>query len=162
MPRAPSGRPSGRTAKPFDSYLKLNEQTGCIEWTGHTVGGGYGQVRHNGKDAYAHRVAFERAFGAIPKGMFVLHKCDNRPCCNPDHLFLGTHADNMRDKVKKGRSASMPGETNPSAKLTADEVRLIRRLCAAGASKKEVGSMFGVTGAAVALIVFRKNWQHIS
>lgn len=161
MPRTSSGRPSGRQRMPFESYLKEDVQTGCIEWIGHRVRGGYGQVNKDGKDAYAHRVAYERQHGEIPDGLRVLHRCDNPPCCNPDHLFLGTHADNMRDKAAKGRSASMPGETNPSAKLTADDVRTIRRLCADGAIKKEVGSKFGVTGAAVRLIVLRKKWAHI-
>lgn len=153
-------KPAGRPPKPFDHYLKRNDLTGCIEWTGHLVTG-YGQYRYRGRDTYAHRVAYERAFGPIPKGLLVLHRCDNPCCCNPDHLFLGTHADNMKDKTSKGRQATMPGEKNPAAKLTPDDVITIRRLCNNGERQKDVGLMFGITQAAVSLIVTRQKWHHI-
>jgi hypothetical protein len=71
----------------------------CIEWKGRTDKDGYGTIGSR----RAHRVAWEQTFGPIPDGLQVLHKCDNPPCCNPDHLFLGTRTDNMNDKVRKGR-----------------------------------------------------------
>lgn len=76
----------------------------CWEWRGSRNAKGYGQVTNQGADRIAHRVAYEIAKGAIPSGMMVCHTCDNPPCCNPAHLFVGSNADNIRDKVAKGRS----------------------------------------------------------
>ena len=78
----------------------------CIEWQGSRDRQGYGKAWKNGANARAHRVAWEEANGPIPEGMCVLHHCDNPPCINPDHLFLGTRGDNARDMVKKGRHKS--------------------------------------------------------
>jgi len=78
--------------------------TGCIEWKGHKVKG-YGRTTFNGKRILAHRLSWETAFGKIPKGLYVLHKCDNRACTNIGHLFLGTIKENALDMVAKGRSA---------------------------------------------------------
>ena len=77
---------------------------GCQEWTGSHDRKGYGRIKANGKNQAAHRVAWELAFGAIPDGLFVLHRCDNPPCVKPAHLFLGTNAVNMADCVAKGRT----------------------------------------------------------
>jgi len=119
-------------------------------------------VNRDGKMVYAHRVAYEQAKGEIPKGQFVLHRCDNPACCNPDHLFLGTHQENMTDKVQKGRQASLPGEQNPCAKLTEDKVVHLRRLAASGMRQKDLSELFGVSHAAVYLIVRRKKWAHVT
>ena len=93
-------------ARDFDSFLRPMP-SGCIEWTGVTVKSNsseahrYGRYTSGGKKRLAHRVAYERAFGEIPEDMLVLHRCDNTKCCNPDHLFLGTHLDNMAHKVRQ-------------------------------------------------------------
>lgn len=92
--------------------------SGCWLWTGVVLNTGYGQVAINGVRTSAHRASFAERFGPIPKGMWVLHKCDIRSCCNPDHLFLGNHEDNMKDKVNKGRQARFPGSTHPMSKLS--------------------------------------------
>jgi hypothetical protein len=76
----------------------VDPETGCHLWTGTIIPGGYGRVH-----VAAHRLAFQLANGPIPAGLLVLHRCDNPPCCNPEHLFLGSNADNMADKVRKGR-----------------------------------------------------------
>lgn len=78
----------------------------------------------------AHRAAWELAYpeACIPKGLFVLHKCDVRHCCRPDHLFLGTQQDNMDDMVSKGRSLCRKGEDGPNSKLTWSQVKEIRNL----------------------------------
>ena len=75
----------------------------CVEWTGARDKKGYGKRSRNNKMGYVHRQAWEDAFGPIPQGLRVLHKCDNPPCYNLDHLFLGTQGDNMRDAARKGR-----------------------------------------------------------
>lgn len=76
---------------------------GCWEWCGALDGHGYGRTWRDGGRFLAHRRAWECVNGPIPEGMFVCHKCDNPPCCNPDHLFVGTALDNMRDAIRKGR-----------------------------------------------------------
>lgn len=80
----------------------------CWEWQGHRDDKGYGDVMFCGREQGAHRFAWESEFGHIPNGLYVLHKCDNPPCVRPDHLFLGTKADNSLDMVRKGRQNSRP------------------------------------------------------
>lgn len=104
-----------------------NKATGCIEWQGHTVKGGYGRFYFNGRTQGAHRAAWLLMLGPIPEGMQVCHHCDNPPCCNPMHLFLGTVKDNAQDKARKGR-ATKPQlfMRNVRAKLTDEQVAEIR------------------------------------
>lgn len=75
----------------------------CWEWSGATIKGGYGVLTFKSVPYYTHIVAWEVTFGPVPKGLKVLHTCDNPPCCNPDHLFIGTQKDNMQDASEKGR-----------------------------------------------------------
>lgn len=92
--------------------------------------------------------------------MIVRHRCDNPPCINPDHLELGTNADNMRDMSTRGRS--LRGEKNPKAKLTEDDVRTIRRRYAEeGISTTRLGDEYGISSPMVSYIVLRKNWSHV-
>lgn len=81
----------------------VQRSTGCIEWTGSRTGDGYGQIFANGRTVKTHRLAWELVNGPIPDGLIVCHTCDNPPCCNVNHLFLGTHRDNAQDKERKRR-----------------------------------------------------------
>lgn len=89
----------------FQAKIK-SDPSGCWLWTGFLSKLGYGELTRHGKKAAAHRVAYTIWIAEIPDGMHVLHKCDVPACCNPEHLFLGAHADNMRDMAQKGRAVS--------------------------------------------------------
>ena len=99
----------------------------CIEWEGYRHKDGYGRRSVGGKVRQAHRVAWEAVHGDIPEGHCVCHSCDNPPCVNVEHLFLGTHRDNMKDMNNKGRRAGPAGETHHDAKLTDEQVWNVRR-----------------------------------
>ena len=99
----------------------------CWPWTGSRLSTGYGQISVAGKTTTAHRVAWEQANGPIPKGLVVCHRCDNPPCCNPAHLFIGTPKDNTQDMIQKGRKAKRHAPHTRVRKLTDDAVRAIRQ-----------------------------------
>lgn len=92
----------------FWSWVAQGQTDDCMEWMGQRLPKGYGTLAINSVRTYAHRVAYSLAFGPIPDGFQVCHRCDNPPCCNPTHLFLGTALDNARDRVAKGRSRNGP------------------------------------------------------
>lgn len=114
--------------------------------------------------ALAHRVSWEFAYGH-PGAMFVCHRCDNTLCVNPEHLFLGTHADNMRDARSKGRATlvggSLPGEQSNVAKLTDAKVLEIRRRVRAGEKQVALAAEFGVSFQAIGKIHKRGSWRHL-
>lgn len=117
-------------AKALWLKARTKESTGgCWEWTAGRHGVGYGCVPQRfGGGRYAHRAMYEAVCEAIPKGMYVLHSCDNRLCINPEHLSLGTHRDNIADMHAKNRQSggSLPNEKNPSCKFTDDQIRTMR------------------------------------
>src|SRR5262245_16481937 len=139
----------------FHEKVKTLE-SGCQEWTGWVMPNGYGQIHHQGKTQYAHRVAYELHLGVIPEGKFVLHTCDNRKCVNPKHLWLGSFDDNMADMVNKSRQAH--GSRNGHAKLTADQVREIR--CAVG-THEAIARDFGVSQPTVTMIRRGHTWKYV-
>jgi len=99
------------------AMVRIHEITGCWEWAGHRNLKGYGSAWDGKTMTRAHRVAYRVFVGAIPEGLFVLHRCDNPPCCNPEHLFLGTHLDNMEDMRNKGRSVKRPRQLSQSTEV---------------------------------------------
>lgn len=147
----------------FCHFADIRASNDCWEWK-HTIGkSGYGQLRLYGRMTQAHRLSYEIHFGAIPDGMLVCHHCDNRRCVNPNHLFLGTHQDNAMDMVDKGRHAryAHSGEDNPTAILTEDKVREIRRLREQGETQKSIANRFGLCRSHVGDIVNRVIWKHV-
>jgi hypothetical protein len=132
----------------------------CWPWKASTCGLGYGHIDNGGRAVLSHRLAWRFANGPIPKGLLVCHHCDNPPCCNPAHLFLGTKVDNGLDMSRKGRQhrVSLPGEINPRAKLTEEKVASIRRL-AGGLSHVDIAHLFGVDRSTIWGIVNREYWS---
>lgn len=145
--------------------LKTKKATsGCIEWQGRKTEGGYGSMETMGEKT-THRIAFKLFVSPIPEGLCVLHSCDNPPCVNPAHLFLGTHADNNKDRAKKGRSADTRGEGHPRAKLTEADVIAIRKAyrkrSRTGGSCRDLAKRYSVNLSTIHYIITRKNWSHI-
>lgn len=138
-------------------------ETGCWEWQGSRDGDGYGQVSVNGKLQKTHRRAFELTYGYLPE--VVRHyECDNPPCYNPAHLRGGTVADNVADKVRKGRgrSSCLRGELSTSAKLKASDVIQIReRYAAGGLTQRQLAKQYDITQAQVSQIVLKKKWKDV-
>lgn len=174
MPRA--GTPEERF------WARVEKTDECWLWTAYRLRSGYGWLRVNKVGWLAHRRSWALCNGSIPDGLFVLHRCDNPSCVRPDHLFLGTHQDNMTDMATKGRGAHGEGhgmrkhpERHPSvtvperlargervntARLTRGQVDEIRALHAAGGvTAKALGERFGVTPSNISQIVRGRTWR---
>lgn len=145
-------------AKSFESRLARTE-TGCLEWQGSRDRRGYGTLRSGGRDYKAHRVAYERAYGPITDGRFVCHTCDNPPCCEPAHLFLGTPKENSQDCVRKKRQSY--GSRQYASKVNDHIVRQIRRLSGT-MTQQAIAGMFGIDQTTVSKIVCRISWAHVT
>ncbi len=130
----------------------------CWIWTG-GLSRGYGQIKYLGKRTRAHRVSWEMHNGPIPDGLQALHKCDNKICVNPAHLFLGTIAENMADKQAKNRQVF--GEKHGRAKLTSGDVRSIRSLRVNGTGVTALSRKFGVCKTTVEKIIGGKLWKRL-
>jgi hypothetical protein len=143
------------TRERFFSKVKINDVTGCHEWTGAKFRDGYGQFRvGNGtlKMISAHRWICE----PIPEGMLVLHKCDNRSCVNRDHLFFGSHKENMTDMVAKNRQAK--GARCAKTKLTEDQVKEIRKDTR---RQRDIADAYGVGKSLISYIKRKEIWTHV-
>lgn len=130
----------------------------CIIWAGSKDRDGYGTVSLAGKKYQAHRVAYSKHYGIDIQGSVIRHTCDNPPCVNPEHLIIGTHQDNMRDMVSRGRQRKAKGEQNSKAKLTAADVKHIRRLIANGEMLKDIAKNYGVRTTTITAIKTGQNW----
>lgn len=144
------------TAATFWARVRRGPDDACWEWQGLQTPKGYGQVRFNGKNLRAHRLAWELTFGSVPDGMFVCHKCDNPSCVNPGHLFLGTPSDNMLDKQNKGRTAI--GERVGSARLNPADVVEIR---ASNQGCRVLARRYGVDRKTIINVKRYETWKHL-
>lgn len=146
-------------------WSRVDKTGSCWLWTGTKIANGYG-VLYSGvargktdHTVYAHRVSYEIHHGTIPPGMVVRHGCDVPLCVRPDHLSLGSYADNMRDMVTRGRSAK--GDNHSQAKLTAESVVTIRARLAAREPQAAIARDFGVDASSISNIATGKHWQHV-
>lgn len=171
-----------RMARPlnerFWAKVAIGAEDECWPWSGAAAAHGYGHVwGEKNKNVGAHRVSWELHNGPIPDGLDVLHRCDNPPCVNPAHLFLGTATDNGRDMVSKGRantprgdvhgSRTKPerrprGEASWNARLNDDLVRFVRqRYAEGGISMRQLGARVGLHHGTIGQLVRRERWAHV-
>jgi hypothetical protein len=142
----------------FKAHVTPGPQSECWVWTGRRDAWGYGRINKGTFRTRAHRLSWELSVGPIPSGVFVCHRCDNPPCVNPSHLFLGTSRENTADMVAKGRQAR--GERKNTAKLTEKIVEKIRHEVAAGLTYRQAALKYGVGFYSVRCIVRGKTWRH--
>jgi hypothetical protein len=168
-PRRPSRGPHNRKSLAERFWKKVRKSDGCWIWTGGTANRGYGVIGcedNPRKQMHAHRASWIIHFGPIPEGQQVCHQCDNPPCVKPDHLFLGTQAENLADASKKkrlvGNRGAFKGESNLQAKLTEDSVRDIRRRYALGGiTQGALALEFGVSEGLIGFVITRRAWKHV-
>lgn len=171
MPKGIYQRKLRPLADRFWSKVAIGAPDVCWPWTRTHNGRGYGTVglgrREEGRD-YAHRIAWTLTNGPVPSGMDICHCCDNPPCCNPSHLFLGTRAENHSDMMQKGRGSAPPrliGERNGRAKLTPEQVRWLREVCTPGSrdanSASALARQLGVSYPTVLKAVRSQAWTEL-
>ena len=141
-----------RKNTPLDFWRYVTKTINCWEWSGTLGNHGYGRFKINNEVYLAHRYSIMLA-GTDPSGMLVCHTCDNPQCVNPAHLFLGTDADNTRDKCQKGRQKS-----GTPRKLTDDQVRDIR---SSALSTSQLGQQYQVSGPTILKIKTNKTYRNV-
>lgn len=163
----------------FWSYVDVRSDDGCWEWQKTRAPNGYGRIYIGKKGYCASRWIYGVLHGPIPDEMQVCHRCDNRACVRPDHLFLGTRSDNMRDCASKGRNimqrkphlsslhlkrcrSNVKGERHGNAKLNAQDVLAIRARLKSGERAALVASDFGISEPYARAIARRRSWAHLS
>jgi hypothetical protein len=145
--------------KRFWKFVDKRSTDECWEWTGRKSYKGYGRMKIACKHIQAHRFSYELFIGKIPKGICVCHTCDNPPCVNPNHLFLGTNLDNVHDRDRKGRKAL--GENNGKSKLKLEEVINIKAYLLLGYSVASIARMFGFPHSTINAIKLGRSWKWV-
>ena len=146
-------------SKKFRSEVKKNWDNDCHDWHGHVNYWGYGVFFTDKKRRRAHRVAYELTYGEIPEGLFVCHSCDNKICCDPDHL-LGTVQDNVDDMCKKGLNVFR--ERTPSSKLKDLDIPLIRYMYNVECKpQRDIADHFGVSQYCIWAVINNRTWKHV-
>jgi hypothetical protein len=149
----------------FYNNVKIDEQTGCHIYIGGKNKTGYGVMKIGHKQIRAHRIAWYLNNGKILNELCVLHKCDNRICVNPDHLFLGTQIDNIKDMVNKGRNSGCFGETSHTAKLkeiqVIDILNIVKQKGQYYGLIKELSEIYNVNWQIIRNIIKRKTWKYL-
>ncbi|MEK4030823.1 HNH endonuclease signature motif containing protein [Pseudobacillus sp. FSL P4-0506] len=147
------------TESAFWKRVEKGDDNECWEWKGYITPNGYGQLKEKQKNVYAHRFSYQLHYGNLPKDKLVCHKCDNRKCVNPNHLFIGTQLDNMHDMIAKGRRYTGKPWTT---KIDEEQVRMIRVLCDEGFDKGKVAEVFGLKRCTVVNIEARRIWKEVN
>lgn len=161
MKNSAKGRKGYFSVPVVDRFLEKTERpclddSACWVWTGAKTSAGHGQVWRDGKTAPAHKVAFELFNGPVANDECVRHKCDNPPCVNPTHLETGTHNDNMRDMVERGRSKA----GRAYYRMTEGQVEEARKLFASGRfTYSELAAVFGVSAASMGMAIRGRTWK---
>ena len=149
-------------ASRFEAGVMPVPEAGCWLWVGAMTGAGkrrYGRIGVNGQKVAAHRYSWEQANGPIPEGMCVCHKCDTTLCVNPDHLFLGTIAENCHDRDRKGRQVTARGSAHKLAKITEKDAAEIRAL-RGKVRQIDLASRFGISQCGISRIQLGESWAH--
>jgi hypothetical protein len=155
---------AARSRKLYEMILEqlfertVTDANGCWLWQGARIPDGYGSAWCDGRQQGVHRLAYAVVKGRIPIGLCVLHRCDVPQCVNPDHLFLGTNADNSRDRERKGRGNQVRGTDHYKAKLTETKVLAIRM---AGKNYKQIATEYGISPSLACAVLTRKRWAHV-
>jgi hypothetical protein len=147
-------------------WSKVKKGPGCREWTGSRSQLGYGFVNRTlYTTGFAHRFSWILKHGKIPRGLFVLHKCDNPPCVNPKHLFLGTQRDNVLDMLVKGRARlwdAPRGELQGLSKLTSAKVKIIRKTYVPRViSQRRLAAKYKLSQSSIGAMLRRETWTHV-
>ncbi len=158
----------------WEKVEKLGTEAGCWLWTSAIHDRGYGMFGMKGRAVRVHRIMWEITFGPIPEGIWVLHRCDTRCCCNPSHLFLGTNQDNVDDMMRKGRHRSPDpkmhsdilrekaarGENHRDAKFTEEEVKaIVARYRQGGISQRALGQIHGADHTTIGDMIRGSSWR---
>jgi hypothetical protein len=150
-----------RITESIKVFRPQSDKDECWEWCGRKDTNGYGRIHIINRSVLVHRLVWEIEKGVIPVGLCICHKCDNPPCSNPNHLFLGTQQENVIDCIQKGRGNRAFGEKITTSKLTQSAVAQIKESLASGEETKKVARDFGVSRITIANIRKGKVWKHV-
>jgi hypothetical protein len=150
--------------KKLELKIKENvtkDKNGCLVWNGYKDKNGYGKTTIASRSVAVHRIVYAINYDDFDQSLLICHKCDNPACCKPSHLFMGTHKDNERDKIKKGRRNNLNGSKHPFSKINEKMVNEIRSRYKSGAKLTELSDEFNLTQGHVHKIVKGISWKHL-